>query len=165
MTLPLRIVTHDDTGLTLPYRVMIMKYPHGNSLGTLCLIWKVPEELDETRNAQVMFSSVMKCINSALEKCDETSLKSISMLLIHPKSILRFYRDLTDDFSTASSVLQKEVDERAVLAVECPDIMLDLRKLNGKPESTHFGQRCQHSWRKLIPQLMTVGMGKHFTCL
>ncbi len=58
------------------------------------------------------------------------------------KSILRsIYRDLTDDFSTASSVLQKEVDERVakvVLAVECPDIMLDLRKLNGKPESTHF---------------------------
>ena len=40
--------------LALPYKVVMMKYPHGNSLGTLCFIWKVPDQVDDTRNARLM---------------------------------------------------------------------------------------------------------------
>ena len=35
--------------LGFPYKVMMMKYPYGNRLGTLTFIWKVSEEADETR--------------------------------------------------------------------------------------------------------------------
>ena len=48
---------------------------------------------------------------------------------------------LQDDSSSAPTLLQGDVDERvakAVLAVENPDIILDLRSLNGKPKSALF---------------------------
>ena len=128
--------------LALPYRVMVMKYPHGNCLGTLCFIWKITEQIDETRNASVVLQLSQEVHKFSTREMRREFTGKYHHVASISKSILRsIYRDLTDDSSASESMLQREVDERvakAVLAVESPDIMLDLRKLNGKPKSTHF---------------------------
>ena len=58
------------------------------------------------------------------------------------KSILRcIYNDITEDSSSVPSLAQRCVDERvakAVLSIENPGIIPDLRSLNGNPKSTLF---------------------------
>lgn len=135
---------HRVDELALPYRVMIMKYPHGNSLGTLCFVWKVPEQIDETQNAQVTLQLSREVHKFSTQEMRRDFTVKYHRVANVTKSILRsLYRDLTDDYAAASSSFQQEVDERvakAVLAVESPDILFDLRKLNGKPKSTHFDE-------------------------
>ena len=130
--------------LALPYKVMIMKYPHGNSLGTLCFIWRILEQVDETQNAGVILRLSREVHKFSTREMRRDFAEKYHHVANTSKSILRsIYRDLTDDSFTAESVLQQKVDERvakAVLAVESPDIMLDLRKLNGRPKSAHFDE-------------------------
>ena len=63
-------------------------------------------------------------------------------LVATSKSVLRcIFNDLTGDSSSAPTQAQKIIDERvanAVLAIGDPDILLDLRKLNGNPKATLF---------------------------
>ena len=36
--------------LQLPVTIFMYRYPHGNNLGTLTFVWKVPHEIDHTQN-------------------------------------------------------------------------------------------------------------------
>ena len=121
---------------------MTMKYPYGNRLGTLSFVWKVPEEVDETKNARVMLQMTEEIAKHSTREMRRDFIEKYQRFATASKSLLRsIYHDLTEDSSSAPTLAQKEVDERvakAVLMLEDPEILLDLRKLNGNPKATHF---------------------------
>ena len=59
-----------------------------------------------------------------------------------PKMLLRnIYRTLLNDEAASSSATVAKIDERvaqAVISINDPDIVLDLRKANGNPNSSTF---------------------------
>ena len=71
-------------------------------------------------------------------------LQKYNRLVKTPKSVLRnIYRTLLNDGSQTSCSVEAEVDERvakAVVNLDDPEIVLDLRSTNGKPNSTRFDQ-------------------------
>lgn len=128
--------------LALPYKVTVMKYPHGNSLGTLYFLWKVPEKIDETQNARLVVQLSQEVHKYSTREMRKNFTEKYHYVAKTSKSILRsIYRELSDDSASAPTLQQQVVDTRvanAVLATGSPDIMLDLRKLNGNPKSTLF---------------------------
>ena len=52
---------HWIDNLSFPYKVMLMKYPYGNRLGTLSFVWKALDEADETRHAQIILQVTEQC--------------------------------------------------------------------------------------------------------
>ena len=74
------------------------------------------------------------------------------------------HRTLLGDCSSAEYSSQAKVDERvtrALMDVNDPDIVLDLRRLNGKPTGLNFNPILM----KLIQLLTREGMETHYTCL
>ena len=63
--------------VALPYKVMIMKYPHGNSLGTLCFIWRVLEQIDDAQNARLMLHLSQEVYHYSTREMRRNSLRSI----------------------------------------------------------------------------------------
>lgn len=65
---------------------------------------------------------------------------------------------------------QAAVDERvaqALLELDDPDIIMDLRRFNGKlriVSLTHFGMNCRLFWMRWYWQWMRGGMGMCSTC-
>lgn len=74
--------------------------------------------------------------------CGETSFKNIVGVLSIPKCLLHnIYRTLLNDSSAAVSSDQAAVDERvaqALLELDDPDIIMDLRRFNGKAKNCQF---------------------------
>ena len=128
--------------LGLPYKVMLMQYPYGNNLGTLSFAWKVPQQADETLNARVMLQASQDVQKYSTREMRRDFIDKYQLFVTPSKSILRhMYQDLTEDSSSAPTALQRAVDERvakALLEIEAPEIIHDLRKLNGNPKATHF---------------------------
>ena len=128
--------------LGLPYKVMLMQYPYGNNLGTLSFIWKVPQQADETQNARVMLQASQDVQKYSTREMRREFINNYQRFVSPSKSILRhMYQALTDDASSAPTAQQRAVDERvakALLEIEAPEIIFDLRKLNGNPKATHF---------------------------
>ena len=132
--------------LQLPVTIFMYRYPHGNNLGTLNFAWKVPIEIDPTQNqrtiAQLNNSQKLfytrevrrEFLDKYTHLAEKTSLKS--------KNVLRnIFRSLVHDESAPSSHVEAEVNDRLakyLLDMDDPDIVLDLRKLNGKPSSSKF---------------------------
>ena len=71
-------------------------------------------------------------------------IKKYSRTIAASKLVLRnIYQDLTGDFSAAASKTQPEKQKQIALFVseqDEPDILLDLRVLNGKPNSTKYDE-------------------------
>ena len=69
-------------------------------------------------------------------------LQKYNRLAKTPKFILRnIYRTLVSDGSLASSSAEAEVDQcvaKAIVDLNDPEIVLDLRSMNGKVKSSHF---------------------------
>ena len=82
-----------------------------------------------------------------------------------PKMLLRnIYRTLLNDESAPSCAAQGKVDERvvqAVISVDDPDIVLDLRKANGNPSSTIFDCFWQELQAYLDELLVAVDDRQH----
>ena len=68
------------------------------------------------------------------------------------------YKSLTGDYSRSQSAAEKEVDERVArlaeegFEIDEPDILLDLRRLNGKPNATAFDK----FWEELSAYLEDI---------
>ena len=71
-------------------------------------------------------------------------IKKYSRTIAASKLVLRnIYQDLTEDSSAAASKTQAEKQKEIALFVseqDEPDILLDLRVLNGKPNSTKYDE-------------------------
>ena len=130
--------------LALPFPIMLYKYAYGNSLGTLVHAWRIPEDesVDNTKISQIFSQLCRKQSFYSSRAMRRDFLNKYSCLAKISKMVLRnIYRTLLQDHAAAEYVSEAQVDERvanAVLQLDDTEIVLDLRKMNGKPNSTIF---------------------------
>ena len=102
-------------------------------MDTLCFIWRVPEQIDDAQNARLMLHLSQEVHHYSTREMRKEFTEKYCYATGVSKSILHcIYKDLTDDSSSAPTLLQGDVDKRVaktVLAVENPDIILHLRSL------------------------------------
>ena len=114
---------------------------YGNLLGTLTYAWRIPE--DEQIDATVV-SRIFSRLNDQQSTYCTRAIRQDFMDRYRrlPTMVLRnIHRTLLNDSSSAEYSSQSVVDERvaqAILKVDEPDILLDLRRCNGKPNATTF---------------------------
>ena len=162
--------------LQLPVKIFLYRYPHGNNLGTLSFAWKVPNEVDQTLNqrtiAQLNESQRIFCTRELrkefLDKYTHLALKTS----LKSKSVLHnIFRTLVHDDSAASSHIEAAVDDRLakyLLNLDDPDIVLDMRKLNGRPFSSKFDMFClnyKNTLKRSAQQFRRDVMGRLCICL
>ena len=131
--------------LKLPDPFVLYSYQHGNFLGTEHFIWRIPADLslrDENENAKALLpvtSNIKVYSTRAMRK--QFINKYSHKANISPSVLRAIFHDLCDDPSASESSEQAAVDSRITkffLSTEDPDLLLDLRVLNGKPGSTKF---------------------------
>ena len=76
------------------------------------------------------------------------------------------YRTLLNNEAASSSAMVAKIDERvaqAVISIDDPDIVLDLRKANGNPKSTTFDRFWQEVQAYLDEMTLAVDDRRHVT--
>ena len=127
--------------LSLSVDVYIYRMAYGGSIGTVTFVWKIDQKLSdhEQRNALTITKMLPKY---ATRDMKNTFIKKYAEVSKTPIMVLRnIFRELTSDASAASSSDEAEIDDRVahfVLLADDPDVILDLRVLNGQPGSTRF---------------------------
>ena len=136
-------------GMQVSFPIMLYKYAYGNRLGTLIYVWCIPvnEPVDSAVVSRVFsqLSSEQKFYSTRATR--KEFMSHYSRVAKIPKMLLRnIYRTLLNDEAASSSATVAKIDERvaqAVISINDPDIVLDLRKANGNPKSTTFDRFWQ----------------------
>jgi hypothetical protein len=142
-------------GLCLPFPAKLLRYAHGNYLGTLNFIWKVPdaESLSESSNSESkVYATILPQIpifRSRAEK-KEFSTRFANLRKLDSVVLTNIFQYLTQDETSCHSST-KETQLRLSRLLDCDDgshdIAVDLRVTNGRPESKVFD--LTHSGRPL----------------
>ena len=128
--------------LALPFSVECYSYAHGNNLGTLWYLWRVPEnksdqDLNQSK-ALIQRVEIGIDVYHTREMRRQFTLRYGLVCSTKQAVLTDMYQFLTGDNSTSS--ISKDVLERLHFALESqdPDIAFDLRVKNpGRPESYH----------------------------
>lgn len=141
-----------EKGLSSP--LFFFTYTHGSSVGNYYFIWKAPEEtavcmeacssenlrLVEEIRSQIPIYHTRSMRKEFCNMCGRISPKS------NPYILQSIYRSLTGDSSAARTTSEEEIDSRVTeaLAMEDPDIVIDLRELNsnGSDRFSVFWEKC-----------------------
>ena len=142
--------------LSLPFSIQVYHYAYGNSLGTITYVWKVPEgPVDHSAVASIFSELTSMQVKYSTRAMRRDFLQKYSQRVSIPKCLLRnMYRTLLNDGSAAITSDQAAVDERvaqALLEVDDPDIIIDLRRLMEKliiVGLTPFGMNYRHFWMR-----------------
>ena len=122
---------------------------HGNNIGNMHFLWKVPDESSET------FSRSLCIIDVAKESIPTYHTRAMKRSLMakygrvaprmKPAILRSFYRELNGDDSAAMNVHEEEIDERVklILELEDPEVVLDLRALNTGRKSQYDVFWCE----------------------
>ena len=132
------------SGIQLPFPIMLYRFAYGNHLGTLCYAWKIPDD-------KSVDNAAVSRVYSQLSKEQSTYSTRVmrrefldhytTLANVSPMVLRNIYKTLLHDSSSASNSFEKGVDERvakAILEMDDPDIILDLRQTNGHVESSRF---------------------------
>ena len=136
-------------------------YPHGNNLGTMNFAWKVPDEVDQTLNHQTVaqLNKLQKVYYTHQMRSEflDTYSHLSSRVSTKSKAVLRnIFRKLVHDESAPTTDAENQVDERVarcLLDMDDPDIIIDMRKMNGQHNSSEFNA----FWLELSSYLEEVG--------
>ena len=115
-----------------------LTYSHGNSVGNLNFIWKIPSANSDENilsQSQHVIEICKQKIPSFHTRLMRQTLYSKYGRVTHTmkKSVMRsFYRELSGDESASTNVHEKEIDRRVLqlLEMEDPDIIIDLCEFN-----------------------------------
>lgn len=130
--------------LSLSVDVYMYRMAYGGSIGTLTYIWKIDPSLSdhEERNAHALLLVTENLPKYVTRDMKRTFIDKYTDVSNCSAMVLRhIYRELTEDSSAASSLMQAVLDNRVakfLLSADDTDLILDLRTLNGKPGSTKF---------------------------
>ncbi len=125
--------------LLLPFNCELYSYAHGNNLGSLRFIWRVP--LDLTKQDTYKAKSVMDTIEKGIEIYHTREMRRQFWNRYHllaktsPAVLIDMYQCLTGDVSSTS--ISQGVQDRLKLMLDSqdPDVWFDLRHQNsGQPE-------------------------------
>lgn len=132
------------SGIQLPFSIMQYKYVYGNHLGTLIYAWRIPNDqpVDNTVVSRVFMQLCNKQSHYSTRAMRREFLDEYNRLAkISPMILRNIYRTLLHDNTSASYSSEAEVDQRiarAVLEIDDPEVVLDLRRSNGNPKSNLF---------------------------
>ena len=130
------------SNLVLPYTLREYRYAYGNQVGTVSFVWKVTETEDESLFARVLVEVTRQLQSYFTREMKRQFVLKYSHITRPSKAVLRqMYRELVHDSSSARTSNEAEVEERvarALLDANETDLIPDLRKLNGKPNSSTF---------------------------
>ena len=139
------------SGIQLPFPIMLYRFAYGNHLGTLCYAWKIPDD-KSVANAAVsrVYSQLSKEQSTYSTRAMRREFLDhyTTLANVSPMVLRNIYKTLLHDSSSASNSFEKGVDERvakAILEMDDPGIILDLRQTNGHVESSRFDS----FWNKL----------------
>ena len=132
----------------LQFPIVLYKFAHGSSIGTLCFVWKTPSDtIDQTKTSQIIAKLTLNQSTYATRAMRKEFIDKYNSLAKTPKSILRnIYKTLVGDDSSGTCSVEKEVDDcvvQALLELDDPQIVIDMREMNGNPKSTRFNQFWQ----------------------
>ena len=110
-------------------------------------MWKVPEgPVDHSAVASIFSELTSMQVKYSTRAMRRDFLQKYSQRVSIPKCLLRnMYRTLLNDGSAAITSDQAAVDEcvaQALLEVDDPDIIIDLRRFNGKVNNCQFDPFC-----------------------
>ncbi len=130
----------------------LLTYTHGSNVGNYHFVWKAPENVCDTACASENLRLIEK-IKKDIPVYHTRAMKREFFSLcgrISPKSkpyVLRsIYCTLTGDHTSSRTTAEAEIDERVseALAMQDPDIILDLRECNtnGQDRYSVFWEKC-----------------------
>lgn len=129
--------------LQLEFPVKMYRFCHGNSLGTMTFIWRLPSDIsseDGTATAQAIATLNSQQLQYCTRQMRKDFINQYSRFVKAPTSVLRhMFKQLVHDSSASASAIQQVIDDRvseAILDAQDPEIILDLRKQNGVVESS-----------------------------
>lgn len=128
--------------LVLEFPVKLYRFSHGNNVGTMIFIWRLPLDSleDHTSTAQAISILNKKQKQYYTRQMRKDFLSRYSQFVKAPISVLRhMFKELVHDSSAAACSVEQQVDERvaqAISEVDDPEIIMDLRKNNGKVQSS-----------------------------
>ena len=132
------------SGIQLPFPIMLYRFAYGNHLGTLCYAWKIPDDKSvDTAAVSRVYSPLSKEQSTYSTRAMRREFLDhyTTLANVSPMVLRNIYKTLLHDSSSASNSFEKGVDERvakAILEMDDPDIILDLRQTNGHVESSRF---------------------------
>ena len=132
------------THLRLSNYFALFSFQHGNYLGNMNVVWKLPDptERDTVRQVQVVNEikqNIMKFSTRKMQKDFIDRYKACTGL--QPVILRNMYMYLTEFEYQANSANAAEVDERFMkflLESEDSDLIFDMRKNNGRPAEEKF---------------------------
>ncbi|PKY22926.1 hypothetical protein RhiirB3_504468, partial [Rhizophagus irregularis] len=112
----------------------LYRYYHGNYLGTLNFVWKIPslDKCDKTKEAKNISAAYDQIPIYCTRQMRKNVINKYSLIVKASRSILQvLYQDLTGDVSTPDNEINKKTHERIKLMLDTqdPDIIIDLRKI------------------------------------
>ena len=146
------------SGIQLPFPIMLYRFAYGNHLGALCYAWKIPDD-KSVDNAAVsrVYSQLSKEQSTYSTRAMRREFLDhyTTLANVSPMVLRNIYKTLLHDSSSASNSFEKGMNERvakAILEMDDPDIILDLRQTNGHVESSRFDS----FWKELQFQCMKI---------
>ena len=126
--------------IALHYPVCMYYYAYGNNLGTIIYLWRIPEgEMDQSITSRIFAQLSLEQKKYSTRLMRSEFMDKYNHLAKVPKYILRsIYKTLMNDNSKET---ESDIDccvARALVHLDDPDIILDMRQLNGNPQSTKF---------------------------
>ncbi len=137
----------------LSVRTVKLTYSHGNNIGNLNFIWKIPikaSEKDILSQSQQVIETCKQEIPTFHTRFMRKTLYS-KYGCVAPsmkRSVMKsFYKELSGDQSFSANEHEEEIDRRVyqMLEMEDPDIIIDLRELNCGCKSQYdvFWEECK----------------------
>lgn len=126
--------------IAFSYPVCMYCYAYGNNLGTLTYLWKIPEgDVDQSVTSRLFAQLSFEQKKYSTRAIRNEFMDKYTRLVKVPKYILRsMYKTLVNDGSCEA---ENDIDcrvSRALIDLDDPDIILDMRQLNGNARNTQF---------------------------
>lgn len=161
---------HWIDGIILPVPFIVYSYQHGNYKGTEHFLWRIPD--DPGNRSDTTTVRIIANLNEqdmyATRAMKKAFIDKYSHRIKIPKMVLRsIFRDLSGDSSSSETAEQQIIDERVtsfMLTADDSSILLDLRVLNGRPESTQFDAFWEEV-DKLVVENAAVQERRHGDCM
>ena len=129
--------------LGLPFPSALLVYSHGNNIGNLSFLWRVPSQ-DESSYSKCMteIEHVKLLLPSYKTRAMRiTAFRKFGRITpgMSPANFRYMYKELTGDYSASCNLDQSEIEKRVKLAIdmEDPDVNVDLRHLNSGRKSLY----------------------------
>lgn len=141
-------------------------YFHGNYLGNVVVVWRLPPETEKHE------TGTLRAIEQVHQKMPTYATRAMRQnfydryqcsVNISPTVLRDMYRFLTNDMSAPEDAKTAEIDQRmsTFLDTDDPDLIVDLRSLNGKTGNSKYDVFWDEMQRYFNEQVLAVQERRH----